>query len=528
MNPPCSMCFNWKDGRSPRYHNGLTVEDIKRFGEHLQLAHEVINCGIGEPLLNRDLIPILQLFHDWGKPFGFNSNGLALSPALTERMVPYFEILTILFSLDAATAETYAKVRGLFFDRVVANIAHYSARRREIAPEGFASKTGVVFMPMRSNRRETADFIRLGARLGVDVVELRALNRIDENWVVRRGDFTFDYFREILTPAELEEIRQEAAEVAAAEGIRLDCQYQVSPESTFAFFLPPQYRDLGIRCVLPWRFILPYQNGDTAPCCFISEDLGDWRKTGLEDLWNGPFMQDLRGRMATGELARPCRRFPSCPVVQADAVRGTPPPFRIRRRAGRSPRAGRPGDDAGPATQDAGESGLHEACRPGVEETLQSANCATASANGSRGRKRSIASWPRRSNACGPRSPSSAVSGRSPRAERLTFPGPSPTIRPWNATEMLARIAAIKAEVDAANVDIIRRLIAERRIHVQTSHRASLPGKLINGLRRKLLFEVERGFEPVFERQREIDLRLLKEIETLKAALEQKGHGACG
>ena len=317
MNPPCSMCFNWKDGRSPRYHKGLTVEDIKRFGEHLQLAHEVINCGIGEPLLNRDLIPILQLFHDWGKPFGFNSNGLALSPALTERMVPYFEILTILFSLDAATAETYAKVRGLFFDRVVANIAHYSARRREIAPEGFASKTGIVFMPMRSNRRETADFIRLGARLGVDVVELRALNRIDENWVVRRGDFTFDYFREILTPAELEEIRQEAAEVAAAEGIRLDCQYQVSPESTFAFFLPPQYRDLGIRCVLPWRFILPYQNGNTVPCCFISDDLGDWRKTGLEKLWNGPFMQDLRGQMATGKLPDPCRRFPSCPVVQA-------------------------------------------------------------------------------------------------------------------------------------------------------------------------------------------------------------------
>jgi hypothetical protein len=94
--------------------------------------------------------------------------------------------------------------------------------------------------------------------------------------------------------------------------------------------------------------------------------------------------------------------------------------------------------------------------------------------------------------------------------------------------EMLARLAAIKTEVDAANVDIIRRLIAERRIHVQTSHRASLPGRLINGLRRKLLFEVERGFEPVFERQREIDLRLLKEIETLKAALEQKGHGARG
>jgi MoaA/NifB/PqqE/SkfB family radical SAM enzyme len=317
MIPPCSMCYNWKNGVGPRHHRGLKIKEIKRFGEHLELAHEVINCGIGEPLLNRELIPILQLFYNWGKPFGFNTNGLALSPAMTERMVPYFEILTILFSLDAATGETYAKVRGRFFDRVVKNIAYYSARRREVAPDGLASKTGIVFMPMRCNRHETADFIRLGARLGVDVVELRALNQINENWVVRRGDFTFNYQQEILTPAELEEIRQEAAEVAVSEGVRLDCQYQVSPESTFFFFIPPQYRDLGIRCILPWRFILPYQNGNTVPCCFISDDLGDWRKTGLEKLWNGPFMQKLRGQMATGNLPGLCRRFPSCPVVQA-------------------------------------------------------------------------------------------------------------------------------------------------------------------------------------------------------------------
>jgi hypothetical protein len=94
--------------------------------------------------------------------------------------------------------------------------------------------------------------------------------------------------------------------------------------------------------------------------------------------------------------------------------------------------------------------------------------------------------------------------------------------------EILARIAAIKTEIDAVNHDIIRRLIAEHRIHVQTSHRASLLGRLINRMRQKLLFEVERGLGPMFEQQREINLRLLKEIEALKAALEQKEHGTCG
>jgi MoaA/NifB/PqqE/SkfB family radical SAM enzyme len=317
MSPPCSMCINWNGDVGPRHHNGLTVADIERFGAHLQTAHEVINCGIGEPLLNRDLVPIIQLFHSWGKPFGFNSNGLALGPALVDRLAPYFEVLTIVFSLDAATAATYVKVRGRHFDQVVANIARYCARRREAAPEGLASRTGIVFMPMRCNRHETADFIRLGARLGVDVVELRALNQINKEWVAQRGDFTFDYNREILTPDELEEIRQQAVETARDEGIALECQYQASPESTFGFFNPAEYRDLPIRCVLPWRYILPYQNGDTQPCCFISESIGDWRQNGLEKLWNGPIMRKLRSQMADGGLPELCRRFPSCPVVQA-------------------------------------------------------------------------------------------------------------------------------------------------------------------------------------------------------------------
>jgi hypothetical protein len=95
-------------------------------------------------------------------------------------------------------------------------------------------------------------------------------------------------------------------------------------------------------------------------------------------------------------------------------------------------------------------------------------------------------------------------------------------------TEILARIAAVRTQIDAVNHDIICRLITEHRIHVQPSHRTSLLGRLINRTRQKLLFEVERGLGPMLEQQREINLRLLKEIEALKEALEQKEHGTCG
>lgn len=91
-------------------------------------------------------------------------------------------------------------------------------------------------------------------------------------------------------------------------------------------------------------------------------------------------------------------------------------------------------------------------------------------------------------------------------------------------SDILARIEVLREEVEASNPDIIRRLIAENRFFVQKSHRASLTGKAVNFLRRRLLFEVERGIEPILSRQREINLRLLKEIENLRATLAQKDH----
>ncbi len=89
------------------------------------------------------------------------------------------------------------------------------------------------------------------------------------------------------------------------------------------------------------------------------------------------------------------------------------------------------------------------------------------------------------------------------------------------STEILDRIAAIRDEVNAANPAIIRRLIVEEHLQVLASHRRSLFGRLITMLRRKLLFEVDRGLAPLLARQREINLRLLKELEAIRETLAQ-------
>jgi MoaA/NifB/PqqE/SkfB family radical SAM enzyme len=318
MRPPCAMCMLWENETGPRYHKGLSVEDVRAFGEPIRLAAEVINCGIGEPLILRDLVSIMGLFAEWEKPLGLNSNGLALTPALTDKLAPYFEYLTITFSLDAATKDTYARVRGPHFERVIENITYYCQRRRELHPEGTASKTAIVMMPMRVNRHEVADFVRLGARLDMDAVELRALNQIDHDWQAEKGGYLFDYRKEMLSREELAQCQREAEAAARECGIMLDVQYQVSEEKTFAAFVKEEHQGESIKCFQPWNFILPYQSGETVGCCYMNQSLGDWRKEGLSNLINSKRMQALRREMAAGKLPAECRNYISCPVVQAN------------------------------------------------------------------------------------------------------------------------------------------------------------------------------------------------------------------
>ena len=324
MKPPCGMCLNWTGDKGPRHHPGLTVDDLRAFGDPLRLAWEVINCSIGEPLVLKDLLPVVELLASWEKPFGINSNALALTPQLTDKLAPFFEILTITFSVDAATPETYAKIRGPHFMKVIENIAYYGESKRKAFPEGTASKTGMVMLPMKANRREVSGFIQLAAWLGMDVVELRQLHDYGAEWKVDKGGFLFDYQEQILPPQELEEVRQEAEKMAAECGIILDCQYQVSEERTYEAFLPEDKQEGKIKCFQPWHFILPYQNGETAGCCYMGKSLGNWRKNGLAALWNGERMQQIRKEMAEGKLPQHCRQYISCPVVRAnpEASRG--------------------------------------------------------------------------------------------------------------------------------------------------------------------------------------------------------------
>jgi hypothetical protein len=82
--------------------------------------------------------------------------------------------------------------------------------------------------------------------------------------------------------------------------------------------------------------------------------------------------------------------------------------------------------------------------------------------------------------------------------------------------EILERIDAIKKELSENQFDIIKEKILERKFHHHKSNRKFLPGRFIEGMRRRLMLEVEMILEPMLDNQKEINLRLLEEIRRLK------------
>lgn len=92
--------------------------------------------------------------------------------------------------------------------------------------------------------------------------------------------------------------------------------------------------------------------------------------------------------------------------------------------------------------------------------------------------------------------------------------------------EILERIDIIKKELAEDQFDIIKEKILEKKLHHHKSDRKFLLRRLIEGMRRRLMLEIDLILEPMLDNQKEINLRLLEEVQRMKkevSALQSNG-----
>lgn len=352
VKPPCVYCawdFNKKlEGDNVDVPFGLDTLD--HYGAFFDNSLELVNCSIGEPFMMKNIDPLLDAFGERNKVLEVTTNGQILTDTNIGKLIGRNAHLYI--SLDAATAETYAKLRNPTFDRLLDNI------RRLVKAKGGRGKLPLiylVFMPMKANVHEVDAFVKLVAELGADRLVLRPLNDSEGVTLVwDRAGYHYDYQKELLPFEQLVHVSGRVAELCKHLDIELSDQMNFggSLEAQFqkafdagraeaaALFEapaplvapvtePPRPAPIPLpmadapkpslggeklpACSEPWSSLYILRRG-TMPCCYGGQPIapmGDFKQA-----WNGPLIQGIRRELLHGRFHDYCFASPDCPIVK--------------------------------------------------------------------------------------------------------------------------------------------------------------------------------------------------------------------
>jgi MoaA/NifB/PqqE/SkfB family radical SAM enzyme len=352
VKPPCVYCawdFN-KRLEGPNVDVPFSTDTLEHYDAFFEDAQELVNCSIGEPFMMKNVDELLDAFGSRGKVLELTTNGQILTDVNIAKLLGRNVHLYV--SLDAATAETYAKLRNPTFARLLDNV------RRLVRAKGGRGKLPLVylvFMPMKANAHEVDAFVELAAELGADRLVLRPLNDsegVELQW--DRDGYHFDYQQELLPFPELVRISGRVAELCRRHGVELSDQLDfggalqaqfadafeqgrreaaaapevpaaeappAAPRAAAAPAHPPAaLPSLGEErlpaCTEPWNSLYILRRG-TMPCCYGGQAIAPMG--GFKEAWNGPLIQAIRRDLLQGRFHRYCFDSPDCPIVRKAA-----------------------------------------------------------------------------------------------------------------------------------------------------------------------------------------------------------------
>ena len=208
--------------------------------------------GTNEPFLDQNLEDYIRFAADHGFiDIMLNTNGTLLTEERARKVLKS-GITRLRFSLDAATKETFEKVRlGANYDTTMKNIERFLEIKKQEKYD--LPVVGVNFCKTKFNEHEEEAFIK--------------------KWIDKVDFFVIQDFQ----PPDL--------------------------DTNYSEFLPSKsvfrenIQESGYNCQQPWQRVLVRSNGEVCPCCaFFSEELslGNLKDHNLHELWNSKEMHDLR------------------------------------------------------------------------------------------------------------------------------------------------------------------------------------------------------------------------------------------
>ncbi len=151
----------------------LSFDNFRYIVDQFPVLDRVVLHGLGEPLLNKDLPRMVSYLKARGTYVLFNSNGIALTAKRGQQLIDA-GLDEYRLSMDGATPETYAHVRGVdAFDKIWRNIHAFVAMQQE--QNASRPAVSLWFTAMKENLHELPALINLAYEHGIREVYLQRL-----------------------------------------------------------------------------------------------------------------------------------------------------------------------------------------------------------------------------------------------------------------------------------------------------------------------------------------------------------------
>ncbi|MEE9615119.1 MAG: radical SAM protein [Thermodesulfobacteriota bacterium] len=333
-NFKCVMCEHIS-GKIDK-DDDFPIELMPRVMNHVKTARTFCLQGQGEAMLSPTFKKTIQELRLDSPKVVLNTNGSLMNEEFTELFLGG-QVLTVSFSMDAATAGLYRLIRDQDFDDICSRIKRFIDARNRAGmcyPEVMMSMT-----LMQKNLEEAPAFVELVKRLGADIVLFLCIGEDEgRRWVVERNGYRFDYGKELLS-ADPERASTYLRE-AFRKGEELGIEVRLDPMRKAVYSEPPsppsgdeaeeaalagvpealRYHEFEPRdCPVAWKMTYIAVDGAVNLCCLSNRiyHLGYLQEVrDLEDLWNGERARKYRYLLAANKLPPFCRNAP-CKYIAA-------------------------------------------------------------------------------------------------------------------------------------------------------------------------------------------------------------------
>ncbi len=289
----------------------LSWENFTIIADQFPKMERAVLHGIGEPLLNKDLPHMIAHLKGRGVTVLFNTNATLLTETWGRKLIES-GLDELRCSLDGATTETYARIRGVpLLHKVVNHLTKFTELQRVSGAE--SPKVSIWMTGMRENITELPDLVRLAGHMGVEEVYVQRmvyyLDHDESPGLMDAGHALFDDFDQLA-----DRCIAEAEGIAAELGVTLRASGATDPRrSLAAAMLRDQAPWRG--CLRPWTTAYVTANGNCLPCCispFATQEyenlkMGNLFEQDFAEIWNDERYQAWRAALLSDHPPTPCR-----------------------------------------------------------------------------------------------------------------------------------------------------------------------------------------------------------------------------